>query len=76
MNVILWLLSGACDGIQDGKDKIADAALGDMNINVSRPPTALHDQITSHAVIAKLCNDSDAQLLPHFTHDMHNKLEQ
>jgi len=59
-----------------GKEKFADAAIGDFNLHVHRCPTPSKDVGTSHQEMRHYSDASQARVLPDFTYNSNNELDQ
>jgi len=59
-----------------GQEKIAAAAIGDFNLHVHRRPTPSKDVSTSHQEMQQYSDASQARVLPDFTYNSSNELDQ
>ena len=59
-----------------GRRKIANAAIGDFNLNIHHQFAPSNDVGTSHEVMGQYSNESGAWVLPNFTYNSNNDLEQ
>jgi len=59
-----------------GKEKIADAAIGDFNLYVHHRPTPSKDVSTSHQEMRQYSDASRARVLPDFTYNSSHELDQ